>query len=180
MVFRPARRRPPVMASPAPSAETGSGLTASASSPSAMIFPEVCARQRPGADRGAGDRGADGKAAPASARRMTICSSARSPPNRWAQPVMSRKSPCGGSSATSGVKRSHQSAMSSSVLRSATSSASNTVSSGQIARALASGRPIERPERAARSSSAIDQQRVVLLGDDDAGGVHSSAALSVR
>ena len=42
MVFKPARRRPPVMASSAPSADTGSGLTATASSPSAMIFPEVC------------------------------------------------------------------------------------------------------------------------------------------
>jgi len=67
-----------------------------------------------------------------------------------------------------GVKRSHQSAMSSSVLRSATSSASNTVSSGQIARALASGRPIERPACTARSSRGVNQQRVVLLGDDDA------------
>ena len=64
MVFRPARRRPLVIASSAPSADTGSGLTASASSPSATILPGDMARQRARADRGAGDRGADGKAAP--------------------------------------------------------------------------------------------------------------------
>ena len=39
MVFRPARRRPRVMASPAPSADTGSGWIASASPPSATMRP---------------------------------------------------------------------------------------------------------------------------------------------
>ena len=42
MVFRPARRRPLTMASFAPSADTGSGLTASASSPSATMRPWTC------------------------------------------------------------------------------------------------------------------------------------------
>ena len=64
MVFKPARRRPPVMASPAPSADTGSGLTAAASSPSAMIFPEACRVSVRAQIEVRGDRGADGKAAP--------------------------------------------------------------------------------------------------------------------
>ena len=49
---------------------------------------------------------------------------AASPPNKCAQPVMSSNRPCGESSATSGVKRSHQSAMSFSALASAAASAS--------------------------------------------------------
>ena len=62
MVFRPARRRPVMMASSAPSADTGSGLTASASSPVADDAAMDMARQRPRAYGGAGDRGADRKA----------------------------------------------------------------------------------------------------------------------
>ena len=64
MVFRPARRRPPVMASPAPSAETGSGPTASGLLAIGNDFSANMPRQRAGADRGRGNRGADGKAAP--------------------------------------------------------------------------------------------------------------------
>ena len=63
MVFSPARRRPLVMASPAPSADTGSGATASASSPSAMIFPEAWRVSVRAQIEVLGDRGADGKAA---------------------------------------------------------------------------------------------------------------------
>ena len=51
-----------LIASSAPSANTGSGLTASASSPSPTMQPWTMTRHRPRADRGAGDGGADGKA----------------------------------------------------------------------------------------------------------------------
>ena len=89
MVFRPARRRPPVMASPAPSADTGSGLTAAASSPSAMIFPEVWRVSVRAQIEVLAIAALTAKPRRLSAPQ-TICSSARSPPNRWAQPVMSR------------------------------------------------------------------------------------------
>ena len=111
MVFRPARRRPVLMVSPAPSADTGSRLTAAASPPSATMVPEAC-RVSVRAQTEVPAIAALTAKPWRSARRTTVCNSAASPPNRCAQPVMSRNSPCGGSSATSGVKRSHQSAMS--------------------------------------------------------------------
>ena len=112
-----------------------------------------------------------------SVRRTPVCIIAASPPNRWAQPVMSRNRPCGASSATSGVKRSHQSAMSFSGLASAASSASNTLNCGQMARALASGRPISRPRWAAASSSAEICSALFCLATTMLGASNSSGRL---
>ena len=67
---------------------------------------------------------------------------------------VTRPVPRVGSSATSGVKRPHQSAMASSAAASAAGSASNTAMSGQTARAVASAVPTSRPSRAAASFSA--------------------------
>ncbi len=89
MVFNPARRRPVVMASPAPSAETGSGAIAAASSPSAMILPEAWRVKVRAQTEVLAMAALTAKPRHVSAPQ-TICSSARSPPNRWAQPVMSR------------------------------------------------------------------------------------------
>ena len=92
-----------------------------------------------------------------------------SPPNRCAQPVMSRNSPSVPSSATSGVKRSHQSAMAFSVLPSATGSASITSSAGSIARAVASGIPTTSPVDAAASFSATSCSALSILAATTSG-----------
>ena len=82
---------------------------------------------------------------------------------------MSRNRPCGGSSATSGVKRSHQSAMSFSVLR---VRGLVGVEHRQF-RADRAGIGERQADRKAGARRHIvqrrDLQRVVLFGDDNAG-----------
>ena len=101
----------------------------------------------------------------------TICISAASPPNRWAQPVMSRNRPCGGSSATSGVKRSHQSAMSFKVLASAASIGVEHFQIRTDGAGIGQRQTDLKAEPRGRIVQRVNLQRVVLLGDDDAWSV---------
>ena len=115
-----------------------------------------------------------------SAQRI-LSSNVFSPPKRCVAPVTSSNKARGGSSATKGVKRSHQSAMRSRSLWSAPSFAAMTLSSGSMARALARGWPMERPSDVALRSSAERRSAFFSLVTTTSGGAsRGDSAESVR
>jgi hypothetical protein len=96
--FQPGAAQPRVMASSAPSADTGSGSTASASRHRHDAAMDM-AGHRPRADRGAGDRGADGKTLRAQARHTSAHQRGFAAEQMGAAGDV-EKQPCGESSAT--------------------------------------------------------------------------------
>jgi len=102
-VFRPTLSRPARVAASSLSAASGRPARKRASSPGPSMEP-------PGAKRAAAQAAPGVEASPARTakpwwkkRAATSSSSGRSPPNKCAQPLMSRKSPSAPSRATSGV-----------------------------------------------------------------------------
>ena len=84
-------------------------------------------------------------------------------------PVTSSNNPFGGSSATNGVKRSHQSAMAESSFASAAASASMTLRCGNMARASASALPGVRPSVAAHAFTAPRRSALSTLATTTSG-----------
>ena len=155
MVFNPARRRPRAMAHRRRARTPAADRRQRPPRHRRRFLPETCRVSVRAQIEVAAIAALTAKPCRVSAPHM-ICSSAASPPNRWAQPVMSRYRPCGGIERD---QRRETVAPVGDVIQcfgSATRSASNTVSSGQIGGHWRAASRCRGRSARPRSSSAVD------------------------